>query len=48
MDRALKKPADFERFSGRLAKISTSEPVGEAKFLKDGWQDSRMAKSAWS
>jgi len=34
MDRALKKPADFERFSGRLAKISTSEPVGEAKFFE--------------
>jgi ribosome maturation factor RimP len=34
MDRALKKPADFERFRGRLAKISTSEPVGEAKFLE--------------
>jgi ribosome maturation factor RimP len=34
MDRALKKPADFERFKGRLAKISTSEPVGEAKFFE--------------
>jgi len=34
MDRALKKPADFERFSGRLAKISTSEPVGEMKFFE--------------
>jgi ribosome maturation factor RimP len=34
MDRALKKPADFERFQGRLAKISTSEPVGEAKFFE--------------
>ena len=34
MDRALKKPADFERFAGRLAKISTSEPVGEAKFFE--------------
>jgi len=34
MDRALKKPADFERFRGRLAKISTSEPVGEAKFFE--------------
>ena len=34
MDRALKKPADFERFKGRLAKISTTEPVGEAKFFE--------------
>jgi ribosome maturation factor RimP len=34
MDRALKKPADFERFRGRQAKISTSEPVGEAKFFE--------------
>jgi ribosome maturation factor RimP len=34
MDRALKKPADFERFKGRLAKITTSEPVGEAKFFE--------------
>jgi ribosome maturation factor RimP len=34
MDRALKKAGDFERFRGRLAKISTSEPVGEAKFFE--------------
>ncbi|HKV63537.1 MAG TPA: ribosome maturation factor RimP [Candidatus Acidoferrum sp.] len=34
MDRALYKPADFERFRGRLAKISTSEPVGDAKFFE--------------
>ena len=34
MDRALRKPADFERFKGRLAKITTSEPVGEAKFFE--------------
>jgi len=34
MDRALKKAAEFERFSGRLAKISTSEPIGEAKFFE--------------
>jgi len=34
MDRALKKAADFERFKGRMAKISTSEPVGEAKFFE--------------
>ena len=34
LDRALRKPADFERFKGRLAKISTSEPIGEAKFFE--------------
>jgi ribosome maturation factor RimP len=34
MDRALKTPADFERFTGRLAKISTAEPIGEAKFFE--------------
>jgi ribosome maturation factor RimP len=34
MDRALKSPADFERFKGRLAKITTSEPIGEAKFFE--------------
>ena len=34
LDRALKKAADFERFKGRLAKISTAEPIGEAKFFE--------------
>ena len=34
LDRELKKPADFERFVGRLAKISTAEPVGDAKFFE--------------
>ena len=34
MDRALTKAADFARFTGRLAKISTIEPVGEAKFFE--------------
>ena len=34
LDRELKKPADFERFKGRLAKISTTEPVGDAKFFE--------------
>jgi len=34
MDRALKKAADFERFRGRLAKISTAEPIGDAKFFE--------------
>ena len=34
LDRALKKPGDFERFTGRLAKISTTEPIGDAKFFE--------------
>ncbi|HET9995163.1 MAG TPA: ribosome maturation factor RimP [Candidatus Acidoferrum sp.] len=34
MDRALTKPADFERFKGRLAKITTAEPVEDAKFFE--------------
>ena len=34
MDRALRTAADFQRFRGRLAKISTTEPVGEAKFVE--------------
>jgi ribosome maturation factor RimP len=34
LDRELKKPADFERFTGRLAKISTTEPVGDAKLFE--------------
>ena len=34
MDRALKKATDFGRFRGRLAKISTTEPVGDTKFFE--------------
>jgi ribosome maturation factor RimP len=34
LDRALTKPRDFQRFTGRLAKISTAEPIGEAKFFE--------------
>jgi ribosome maturation factor RimP len=34
LDRELKKAADFERFTGRLAKISTAEPIGDAKFFE--------------
>jgi ribosome maturation factor RimP len=34
MDRALKTPAEFQRFTGRLAKISTTEPIGEVKFFE--------------
>src|SRR2546422_1957046 len=48
LDRALKKAADFERFKGRLAKISTSEPVGEAKFFEGrlaGFADGKVRRS---
>jgi len=31
MDRALKTAADFQRFRGRLVKISTTEPIGEGE-----------------
>jgi ribosome maturation factor RimP len=34
LDRELKKAADFERFAGRLAKISTAEPIGDARFFE--------------
>ena len=34
MDRALKTPAEFQRFTGRLAKVTTMEPIGEAKFFE--------------
>jgi ribosome maturation factor RimP len=34
LDRELKKASDFERFTGRLAKISTVEPIGDAKFFE--------------
>lgn len=34
MDRALTKPADFERFTGRLAKVWTHEPVEQQTFLE--------------
>jgi len=34
LDRALSNAADFERFRGRAAKISTHEPIAEAKFFE--------------
>jgi ribosome maturation factor RimP len=34
MDRALKSETDFQRFAGRLAKISTSVPIHDAKFFE--------------
>ncbi|MGB9466492.1 MAG: ribosome maturation factor RimP [Candidatus Acidiferrum sp.] len=34
MDRALRKPAEYERFWGRMAKISTTEPVEDEKYFE--------------
>jgi ribosome maturation factor RimP len=34
LDRALKTETDFQRFAGRLAKISTTVPVNDAKFFE--------------
>jgi ribosome maturation factor RimP len=34
MDRALRKPAEYERFRGRMVKISTTEPVEEEKYFE--------------
>ncbi len=34
LDRKLVRPDDFERFKGRLAKISTAEPVENSKFFE--------------
>ena len=34
MDRALRSATDFERFKGRLAKVSTGEPIAGMKFLE--------------
>jgi ribosome maturation factor RimP len=45
LDRKLTKPAEFERFRGRLARISTSEPVDNATFFEGrlaGYADGRV------
>jgi ribosome maturation factor RimP len=34
LDRPLRKPADFQRFAGKLAKVTTSEPVGDQSFFE--------------
>jgi len=34
LDRMLRRPSDYERFRGRLAKISTTEPVENEKFFE--------------
>lgn len=45
MDRALTQPEHFTRFTGRLAKITTSEPVGQSKFFEGrlaGYADGKV------
>jgi ribosome maturation factor RimP len=45
LDRKLTKPADFERFAGRRAQISTTEPVENEKFFEGrlaGYADGRV------
>jgi ribosome maturation factor RimP len=34
LDRKLTKPAEFERFAGRMARISTNEPFENQKFFE--------------
>ncbi len=34
LDRKLSKPADYERFAGRLAKVWTNEPVENTRYLE--------------
>ena len=34
LDRKLTKPGEFERFAGRLARISTTEPVENSQFFE--------------
>jgi ribosome maturation factor RimP len=45
LDRKLTKPSEFDRFRGRLARISTMEPVENAKFFEGrlaGYADGRV------
>jgi ribosome maturation factor RimP len=34
LDRKLRNPAEFERFAGRLARISLNEPVEDSKYFE--------------
>jgi ribosome maturation factor RimP len=34
LDRKLRSPAEFERFAGRLARISLNEPVEDSKYFE--------------
>ncbi len=38
LDRKLTRPAEFERFAGRLARISTTSPWRTRNFLRDVWR----------
>lgn len=45
MDRALRKPEEYERFRGRMAKISLAEPVEEQKYFEGrlaGYADGKV------
>jgi ribosome maturation factor RimP len=45
LDRKLTKPGEFERFTGRLARISTREPVENASFFEGrlaGYSEGRV------
>ncbi len=45
MDRELKKARDFERFRGRLAKIATTEHIGQMNFFEgrlQGFADGKV------
>jgi ribosome maturation factor RimP len=45
LDRKLTKPGEFDRFAGRLARISTVEPVENSKFFEGrlaGFADGRV------
>ena len=45
LDRKLTKPAEFDRFSGRLARIWTNEPVENQKFFEGrlaGYADGKV------
>ena len=48
LDRKLTKPAEFERFAGRLARISTSEPVENQTYFEGrlaGFADGQRTRS---
>jgi ribosome maturation factor RimP len=45
LDRKLTRPADYERFAGRLARISLAEPVEDSKFFEGrlaGYADGKV------
>ena len=44
LDRKLTTPGEFERFSGRLARIPTMEPVENARFFEGRMEVMRTAR----